>query len=57
MELNFLDGELNYEVTRDSYALVEDDIIKVVPRCLGSNFVLYFQVILEYYLTFVELNT
>lgn len=49
MELNFLDGELNYEVTRDSYALVEDDIIKVVPRCLGSNFVLYFQVILEYF--------
>lgn len=29
MELNFLDGELNYEVTRDNYALINDDIIKV----------------------------
>lgn len=29
LELNFLDGELNFEVTRDNYALIEEDVIKV----------------------------
>ncbi|XP_022643435.1 uncharacterized protein LOC111242829 isoform X2 [Varroa destructor] len=37
MELNFLDGELNYEVTRDSYALVEDDIIKVTSHEVSDD--------------------
>lgn len=32
LELNFLDGELNFEVTRDNYALIEDDVIKVSTR-------------------------
>ena len=39
LELNFLDGELNFEVTRDNYDLIEDDVIKVsFPKFLGDAF-------------------
>ncbi|OQR73302.1 hypothetical protein BIW11_09821 [Tropilaelaps mercedesae] len=37
MELNFLDGELNYEVTRDNYALIENDTIKVTSHEVSDD--------------------
>ncbi|XP_003737041.1 uncharacterized protein LOC100908530 [Galendromus occidentalis] len=37
LELNFLDGELNFEVTRDNYALIEDDVIKVTSHEVSDD--------------------